>query len=97
LAAYIVYLCVYTFQRNEIYGNQIAMYNEAVAKNSTSPKVYAYRGNYLLHLEKKQEALTDYNACLQIKPDYHECLIERGMLLYDKGMYEQAKADLMKA
>ena len=45
-------------------------------------------------MQKDQEALADFNKAIQLKPDYYEALLNRGVIYTDRlAQYEKAIAD----
>jgi tetratricopeptide (TPR) repeat protein len=60
-------------------------------------QIYSDRGWAYLHLKKYQEAISDFNSALQLKPDYAWAYGSRGLVYRALKNYQQAIADFDRA
>jgi len=79
------------------YRNPDTFFGRALALNSKDPLAYFNRGNARQRQKRDAEALSDYNAALQIEPTYAAALNNRGLLYSDKADHERAVNDYARA
>jgi tetratricopeptide (TPR) repeat protein len=70
-----------TIQRNEVYRSALAIYRDTVAKCPGNERAHYNLGRALTDSSRAQEAITEYEAALQIKPDDVMALNNLGMTL----------------
>ena len=81
------------YRKNDL-TKAIEAHNNAVAHYPNNPRTYFLRGLTLKAMQKDQEALADFNKAIQLKPDYYEALLNRGVIYTDRlAQYEKAIAD----
>lgn len=64
---------------------------------SNAPQEDLERGEQLAGAKKWSGAIEEYNAALQLKPDYAEAFNDRGHAYYWTGEYDRAIADFTQA
>lgn len=76
----------------------ITSYNQALALNPIdSWNDYVNRGNAWSAAGDYEKALADYEAALQVKPNYNNALFNRGIVYERLGKKDKAKADISLA
>ena len=63
----------------------------------TLPIAYSNRGNAKAALERYDDAITDYDEAIRLKPDYAEAYSNRGIAKAALGRYDDAIADYDEA
>lgn len=76
-------------------GNEGGMVAEA--QNSKLAEYYYYRGNVYYHMDKFDDAITDYDLAIRLRRNYADAYYNRGLALDGKGLLRQALGDLRKA
>lgn len=61
------------------------------------PGVFVNRGVLLVSMNRKADAMNDFNHALSINPDVAEALVNRGMLLIEQGKPAEGVADIDRA
>lgn len=92
----ILTLSVVAWQRCQLWGDQLALYNDAL-KNQKSALVYNLRG--IAYAEKGQNelALGEYHAAVKLDEKFAEALNNRGNLYASMGQHENALRDFDEA
>lgn len=76
----------------------ISSYNQALALNPVdSWDDYVNRGNSWSAAGSYEKSLADYEAALQVKPNYNNAIFNRGIVYERLGKTEKAKADISLA
>lgn len=82
----------------------VADYDAALAATDPAPtdtqraEIFNNRGVAYMGLDKHQEdALTDFNQAIELRPDYAEAYANRGRLYVDRESYHEAITDFDKA
>ena len=88
----VVPLTVLTIRRNRDYVSDVAIWDDTVAKCPQNPRAHCNLGFALSQIGKTQEAISQYEQALQIKPDYPEVHIDLGIALAQTGSIEEAIA-----
>ncbi|MGO9244978.1 MAG: tetratricopeptide repeat protein [Verrucomicrobiia bacterium] len=79
-----------TWRRNQDYRNDIALWDDTVAKCPQNSRAQYNLGGALTQTGKIDEAITHYEQALRIKPDYAEAHNNLGMVLAKTGKIEEA-------
>jgi tetratricopeptide (TPR) repeat protein len=75
----------------------IKKFDRAEKKYGERLSIYLNRGSCYDFLGKKEEAISDFTKCLDIKEDYLAALLNRGLAYMNLNNYEKALIDLDKA
>jgi tetratricopeptide (TPR) repeat protein len=79
------------------HGKAIDDFSSAIATNTASPEVYAYRATSYVKLARYEEAIADFNTAIRLTPkpvpDFYCALIDAE---YRKGDAAAGEADLQK-
>jgi tetratricopeptide (TPR) repeat protein len=86
-----------TYQRNEVWKNELTLWGDAVRKSPRKARPYNNRGFAYNQLGKPDLALDDYNKAIVLDPKMADAYVGRG-LIYAKGNdFSRAIADYSKA
>ncbi len=83
-------------QKNEAYDEAVALFTKAL-ETSENPNIYNDRGVCLFHLNRKEEALVDFNKAVALEPDYSYRYASRAFIKDSLGDTEGAVEDYRKA
>jgi len=97
LIALIAVLAVMSYQRNQIWKNELTLWDDVARKSPHKARAYNNRGLANYYQNHMPEALRDFNKALVLKPDNFTAYINRGFLFYNQGNFTQALADDNKA
>ncbi|MBT1701392.1 tetratricopeptide repeat protein [Fulvivirgaceae bacterium PWU4] len=78
------------------YKEALALLDQCLKVNPGFMDAYALRGSVREQLQDNDGALTDYSIYLEKFPEHREVLINRAVLRYRIGFYDQAKEDFLK-
>ena len=91
--------CIFlTRQGIAVWHDSISLWSHEMSLHPNILHPYYFRG--MAYQQKPQthtQAIQDYSRVLEIKPDHHQALTNRGILLASKGDYRQAVADFNQA
>ena len=65
--------------------------------NPKMAEYYYYRGNVYYHMDKYDDAITDYDLAIKLRRNYADAYYNRGLAFDGKGLLRQALGDLRKA
>ncbi|MGX1785516.1 tetratricopeptide repeat protein [Bosea sp. NPDC055332] len=65
-----------------------------LVENETRPLIYLDRGLVRRRAGRREQALADFNAALQLAPNYVDALVQRGRLAFDRQDHAAALVDL---
>jgi tetratricopeptide (TPR) repeat protein len=68
--------------------------------NALDPKLaeyYYYRGNVYYHMDRYDDAITDFDLAIRLRRNYADAYYHRGMAFDGKGLLQEALGDLRKA
>ncbi len=85
-----------TIQRNKVWGDEFALWNDTVAKSPHKARPYNNRGNAYAAQGNVSHALSDFNMAITINPKYEDAYYDRGVLYDSEGMETQALADFSR-
>ncbi|MBF0571615.1 MAG: tetratricopeptide repeat protein [Candidatus Omnitrophica bacterium] len=98
LAMIIGWNSLLTYQRNNIWKDNITLWNDAVLKSPYKPGPYFSRGAGYFNQGNFDRAMVDFNKAIAIDPDNHiEPYINRGLIYESRGEFIKAIADYTKA
>ena len=69
----------------------------ADALNPKLAEYYYYRGRISYHMDKYDDAITDYDLAIRMRRNYADAYYNRGLAFDSKGLLQQALGDLRKA
>lgn len=75
----------------------IAVFDEAIARRSKNPVLYAKRASQLISQRLYQKAIADCNRALQLFPGYYYAFVIRGLAYHHIRRYSTAVRDLERA
>ncbi len=87
----------YYYNQAKRYDAALADFDQALALNGKSPRVWINKGNTLAELNQNDSALVCYNRALELQPDYVDALNNRGAVWLRKGAMGKAAADFSRA
>lgn len=79
------------------FNRALSQLNALIAEGSEDPDVYSYRGVVLLNLNRKPEALKDFDKAVDLQPDYSYRYASRAFARDAMGDIPGAIADYEKA
>ena len=71
-----------------------------ISAETLNPKMaefYYYRGTVYYHMDKYDDAITDYDLAIRLRRNYADAYYNRGLAFDGKGLLRQALGDLRKA
>ncbi|MGD0340006.1 MAG: tetratricopeptide repeat protein [Bacteroidota bacterium] len=88
----ILIFAVIAYARNEVWKDEITLWNDCVMKSPNKSRVYLNRGLAYHKQEMFNEALRDYESALRLKPDNWAALSNTAAILDTRGDYDNAIA-----
>lgn len=79
-----------TFQRNESYRSELAIWSDTVAKCPNNARAQYNLGHALFDNGQTDEAMAHYQTAIKIQPDYAEAHNNLGYSLLQKGQIDEA-------
>ncbi len=89
--------CTWTFQRNRIWADEIALYADSAAKSSGKARPQNNLGAALSRRGRLPEAIERYRAALKIQPDYADAHYNLGYALAKSGRLDEGLAHFRQA
>ncbi len=94
----IVIVCsVWTYERNNIWRNQITLWNDCVKKSPNSTRSHNNIGIALAQEGRINEAIGHYNRAIHIDPNHEKAYYNLGNALISQGNMEEAIDHFLKA
>ena len=87
----------WTYQRNNVWGDAIALWRDCVAKSPNKARPYNNLGVALTHAGQVDAAIKNYNIALKINPDYGNAHYNLGYILAKTGNLKKGIAHLTRA
>jgi len=98
LAAALIIACtVLTFERNEDYRSEFALWQQVVDLRPGNSRAHNNLGKALLQKGELDEALAEFQKALEINPNYAEAHCNLGNALLQKGWIDEAMSQFQKA
>lgn len=72
---------------------EVEAYTAKISKNPEDYLLYFERGKNYEQLEDYDNALQDYSRCIELKSDFADALIRRGLLQMERQNYSEAQKD----
>jgi tetratricopeptide (TPR) repeat protein len=89
-AAVCLIFCFWTYQRNSVWNDPVALWRSSAEKSSTKARPYNNLGNALSNVGRSEEAIACYREALKRDPDYYIAHISLGAALMHKGKVDEA-------
>ena len=92
----VLVLSIISFQRCQLWGDQIALWDDVLKKNKVA---FAHNFRGLAYVDKGQYrmAMADYNSAINLDKNFVEAFNNRGNLYVNMGRYSQALQDYNEA
>jgi Flp pilus assembly protein TadD len=97
LCAVVIVFSVWTYQRNIIWSDDMSLWQDCVVKSPHKPRQHYNLGVVLARNGNLGDAIKEYRAAIDIKPDYVEAYYNLGNALARKGDVEGAIYNYHKA
>lgn len=88
---------ILTFQRNNIWGNEMVLLNDVLKKYPNNANMHNDRGLAFYRQGDVPQAISDYNQSIAIEPDDPFPYNNLGWLYYNKGKLNEAALEYNKA
>lgn len=89
-AAVILVFCLWTYQRNEVWKDPVALWRTSAEKSVTKARPYNNLGNALSSAGRPEEAIRCYTEALRRDPKYYAAHISIGAALMTQGKLDEA-------
>ncbi len=93
----LVFFSILTFQRNQIWENDVTLYQDIVKKSPNKPRPHLNLGEAYLNKEEYTLALAEFNRTIELNPEYDEAYNNRGMVFMLRKEFSPALEDFNKA
>ena len=90
-------LCIATYTRNEIWRDDLALWSDTVKKSPLKARPHYNLGNSFNFRGKMEEAIKEYQAAIQINPEYADAYLNLGVAYASLGVEDRAERALKKA
>jgi len=90
-------LAVLTYQRNELWASDIALWEDSVHKSPANARAHFQLAHTYYTYGRLPDALTQYAEAARLKPPTYELLYDWGLTYSDAGQPEEALAKLRQA
>jgi len=94
---YFIILGCFSYQRIHVFKDSITIWSDVIKKYPGCSVAYNNRGSAYIGKGLYEEAFSDIQKAIEIKPDYTEAYLNRGNLYEAKGSYDKAIIDYTKA
>ena len=88
---------LWTYERNEVWGDRIAIWQDCIKKSPHKARPYNNLGAALADAGQYDKAIEQYHKALQINPDYPNAYTNLGFALAKQGKVEQSITQFLKA
>jgi len=97
LCAMVTVGAVWTYERNTVYSDRIAFWQDCVDKSPRKARPYNNLGVALADQGYQDEAIKKYRKALQIDPHYQDPVANIGLSLAEQGKMEESITQFLKA
>ncbi|MDY6953184.1 MAG: tetratricopeptide repeat protein [Thermodesulfobacteriota bacterium] len=97
LCAMVALCSAWTFQRNSVWSNDVALWSDCVRKSPSKARPHNSLGAALARQGKLDEAMRHYSTALEIDPDFAEPHCNLGTALAHQGRLDEAISHFLKA
>ena len=91
------YLGAQKFAIKGSYRRALELLQKTTQSDPTNFPAWFVRGNCYAHLNRNGEAISCFNVCVALRPDFFQCWLTRGLAHSELRNYAQAIADFDKA
>ena len=89
--------CVWTFERNKVWADEITLYRDSAAKSPAKARPQNNLGAALSRQDRFEEAIEQYQAALKIKPAYSDAHYNLGYALAKTGKLDEGLSHFREA
>jgi tetratricopeptide (TPR) repeat protein len=90
-------LCIATYSRNGIWRDDLVLWSDTVKKSPLKARPHYNLGNSFNFRGKMEEAIKEYQAAIQINPEYADAYLNLGVAYASLGVEDRAERALKKA
>jgi tetratricopeptide (TPR) repeat protein len=95
-AVVVVVLMVMTLNRNTVFANNVALWEDAVRKSPGKPRAHFNLGAAYHTAQRPGDAIREYRAALKLKPDIHAAYSNLAAIQLDQGRLREGEATLLE-
>jgi tetratricopeptide (TPR) repeat protein len=95
-AAVVLALVSMTVARNSVFADNIALWEDAVAKAPAKPRPHFNLGQAYQEAQRLPEAVREYELSLALKPDIHAAYSNLAAIYLDQGNFQKGEEMLVK-
>lgn len=88
---------IMTYARSRVWKDDLTLWNDVISKYDTAPVAFYNRGIVFKNEKRNDEAISDFNKAIDLKPDYAVAFYERGVVFINKNRFDDAVIDFNKA
>lgn len=92
-----LFLCIWTYERNKVYGDAVTLWQDCVAKSPRKARPYSNLATALKNSGRPAEAVEYFNKSLELEPDSAEVHNNLGNALSRLGQTDEAIEHYKKA
>ena len=89
--------CVWTFERNKVWADEITLYRDSAAKSPAKARPQNNLGAALSRQDRFEEAIEQYQLALKIKPEYSDAHYNLGYALAKTGKLDEGLSHFREA
>ncbi|MGD9300548.1 MAG: tetratricopeptide repeat protein [Desulfobacterales bacterium] len=89
--------CVWTFERNKVWADEITLYRDCAAKSPGKARPHNNLGVALSHQGRLEEAIEQYQVALKIKPEFSDAHYNLGYALAKIGKLDEGISHFREA
>lgn len=93
LCGYALVCCYYTFNRSAVWHDSMTFWSDTIKKNPEAALPYSNRGALLLDRKQFENAITDLNRAIDIRPHYVTPHFNRGLAYLNLRKFREAADD----
>jgi tetratricopeptide (TPR) repeat protein len=97
LIGFTIFFSVATHTRSLVWKNDMTLWDDVISKYQTVALAYYNRGLEYMNENNMDQALTDYNKAIELKPNYTEAYVNRGNIMRGNQKNADALNDYNKA
>lgn len=79
-STYLIWLCIFSFARCQVWHDSITLYNDAIDKGYKAAIIYNNRGAALSDINDNENAIKDFNSLVELKPRYPNGWKNKGLI-----------------